>query len=195
MSRRLACRLAFSIQLALSVFALSHCSDNSSEVAAPTHVTPVTEIDTVIAGNGDGWIGPYYPRLRGGNCEFGGRGPVVTLEAELYIEGANQLMCFIYMRAQETERDWSAAEDSWDEFLYQAPSGWRIVDMGLHPASCYVQYIDSDREEDINICDGFEFRSIGDVDGDDIICGRPPAENMTHVHVRLDTLFVKRQRI
>ena len=186
------CRIILFIGLTLFAGLFGSCSDDREEVAAPT---PVTETDTVIAGSaGDGWIGPYWPKLINGDCEFGDKGPVVTLKAELYVEDTDLLMCHVYMRAEETERNWSTAEGSWYEILYQAPSGWRIVDIGIDPASCYIQYIDNGYDEDINNCDGFIFHSKGDVSGDDIICGRTPGDNMSYVRVCIDTVYVKIER-
>jgi hypothetical protein len=185
-------KVFFVIILTLLPSIFGSCSDDNGELAAPT---PATEIDTVIAGTaGDGWIGPYWPRLINGDCEFGDKGPVVTLKADLYSEQADLLMCDVYMRAEETERNWSAAEESWHEVLYQAPSGWHIVDIGIDPSFCHVQYIDSNYEEDVNNCDGFVFRSKGDVSGDDIVCGRTPDYNMSYVRVWIDTLYVEIER-
>jgi hypothetical protein len=182
--------LAFSFLMAAVCF-IGSCSDSEKEILSPRQLV---ETDTVVAGDlGDGWIGPFWPELINGDCEFGSNGPVVNLEAELYVKGADSLMCRVYMRAMETERNWSTAEDSWDELIYVAPGGWYIIDIGVTPVSCQVYYIDDDYDEDINACDPFTFRSKGDVSGDDIICGRVGDDNMTHVSVWMDSLYIRRE--
>lgn len=168
------------------------CLDESEDLTSPTREI---ETDTVVAGNGeDRWIGPYWPESTNGDCELNSNGPIVTLQAELYVEDTDLLKCRVYMKVEETERDWSTAEDSWHVLLYQAPTGWSITDVGIDPAFCHVQYIDDNNDIDMNYGGGFIFRSHGDVNGVDIICGRTPDENMTHVKVWIDTLYVQRER-
>ncbi len=191
MSLKTSYRVFSLVQVALAVSVIVSCSDEDGKILSPDRVV---EKDTVMAGTqGDGWIGPYWPELINGDCEFGENGPVVTLDAEVYVKGSDSLMCRVCMRADETERDWSAAEDSWDELLYIAPEGWRISDIGISPASCHVQYIDNDYDEDENRCERFAFRSKGHTSGDDIICGRVADENMTYVHVWIDSLYIERE--
>ena len=171
------------ITSALLIFS-SSCSEDPVSTVKPS---PVVKTNTVIVGE----IGPFWPTLIGGDCEFDGHGPLVTLKARLYVE-ANVLLCYVYMYARETESNWSTAEGSWDELLYIAPSGWRITYTGVHPDSCQTQYIDSKNNYDYTGCPGFAFRSIGDTVGEDIC--NTTLDN-THVYLRLDTLFVGLQEI
>jgi hypothetical protein len=148
-------------------------------------VEPTLEIKTVTVVSGP--LGPFWPEMIRGDCEFAGHGPSVTLRARLYVR-SDSLFCYVYMKAEETESNWSTAEGEWDEFLYRAPAGWKITHTNLDPDSCETRYIDDGGGYDYTSCPGFSFRSIGDTSGNDI-CGKTLDD--THVVVTLDTLLVE----
>jgi len=142
---------------------ISACGSDESSTVAP----PVVRMDVVSGG----WIGPLVPKHTGGDREFSGHGPVVTLKAELSVMDEDSVTCYVYMHAVETGSGTSEAEgeDSWT--LYQAPPGWKIVE--IYPAGhfCHIEYEDSNHWEDFHGCPGFLLLSVGDTDGDDIDIG------------------------
>jgi hypothetical protein len=152
------------------------CSDNP--------VTPETRIDTILSDE----LGPFIPGLIRGDTEFNGHGPLVTLTAELTVKGLDSLWCHISMRAEETEPDWSTAEDEWDTLVYRAPSGWKIIGICTDPPFCYQQYIDYDDDLDWLFCSGFIFQAQGDTPGTDI-------NNGTQVRVQMRCTDVTIQKI
>jgi hypothetical protein len=159
------------------------CSDEPTSVEQTPPIE--TKIDTVVLDR----LGPFWPPMIGGDCEFRGNGPFVELKARLYLE-SSVIMCYIYMYAIETESNYSEAEGSWDELIYIAPTGWEIDYIGADPDSCETEYIDSNNSYDWTACPGtvFRFASLGDTDGCDI--GNTTMDD-THVYVYIDTLFVE----
>ena len=158
-SRLALCRIAYLIPIALFVISLG-CSESDDSVAPK----PVVAIDSISSGE----IGPFIPGLTRGDREFNENGPLVTLEAELYLNSSNSLMCRVYMKAEETENDWSTAEGEWETFIYQAPEGWKITGICADPLFCRQQYIDYDNDWDWLFCQTFIFRAQGDTPGEDI---------------------------
>jgi hypothetical protein len=155
----------FSIWLVafLAVHVLA-CSDDPVD---PLDQEPEFRIESITNNE----FGPFIPDLIDGDREFNGHGPLVTLNAELYLQGDDSLMCRVYMEAVETEYDWTTAEGEWEHFLYQAPDGWRISGICANPPSCQIQYIDDDNDQDWLYCKDFIFRSQGDTDGEDVGSG------------------------
>ncbi|UCD30593.1 MAG: hypothetical protein JSV03_09040, partial [Planctomycetota bacterium] len=115
-----------------------------------------------------GELGPFIPGLTRGDREFNGNGPLVTLKAELSLKGSDSLMCEVYMKAEQTEADWSTAEGEWETLVYRAPDGWRITGICADPPFCHQQYIDYDDDWDWLFCSSFIFRSQGQTPGEDI---------------------------
>ncbi len=116
----------------------------------------------------DGILGPFVPGLVSGDGEFNQHGPLVTVNAELYLQGTDSLMCCVYMKAEETEPDWTTAEGEWDILLYQAPDGWKITGMCSASPACHMQYIDYDNDRDWLFCQYFIFQCEGDTEGPDV---------------------------
>jgi hypothetical protein len=136
------------------------CSKSDDSVAP----APVVAIDSIPPGE----IGPFVPGLTRGDNEFNENGPLVTLEAELGLKSPDSLMCTVYMKAEETEDDWSTAEGKWETLIYKAPDGWKVTGICADPLFCRQQYIDYDDDWDWLFCSTFIFRSQGDTPGEDI---------------------------
>jgi hypothetical protein len=132
-------------------------------------------------------IGPYWPTMIEGDCEFNGHGPFVRLKARLYVR-TDSLMCHVYMYARETEANWSTAEGSWETLLYRATAGWTIDDLLVDPDSCESEYIDDTGAYKFDSCSPFIFQSLGDTGGGDI-CAQSLDD--THCIVHFDTLLVR----
>jgi len=160
---------------------LAGCGSKESLVVERS--TSVLKTDTLVLSN----IGPYWPVMIQGDCEFDGNGPLVRLKARLYVK-SDSLMCHVYMYARETEANWSTAEGSWEALLYRATAGWTIDDLLVDPDSCETSYIDDDRDYDYYNCFPFIFKSLGDTGGGDICA---TGLDDTHVFVYFDTLLVR----
>lgn len=152
------------------------CSDDS--------VTPVPEvkIDSLDVSQ----LGPFVPGLTMGDTGFNGHGPLVTLKAELGMRGTDSLICTVYMKAEETEADWSTAEGEWTELVYLAPEGWKITGVCTDPPFCHQQYIDYDDDLDWMFCSGFIFRSQGDTPGADINSGTEVSVEIRCLQVEIE---------
>lgn len=156
---------------------ISACSSDDSSIA-----TPEVRMDVVSGG----WIGPVVPKLIQGDREFDGNGPRVTLKADLKVMDGDSVTCYVYMHATETTSNWSKAEgeDTWT--LYQAPAGWKIVEIYPEGWFCHIDYVDNNTSADYHGCPGFLFKSSGDTSGDDI-----DVAGGTRVDVRIDDFDVE----
>ena len=112
----------------------------------------------------------YYPPLVEGDREFAGHGPHVIVNVDLVVSTA-QISCTVYMRARETQSDWSTAEGSETTLIYDAPPGYYIKDV-LIPTSDSLDYTDSNHSTDYfpRGASGLvkSYEAYGDTDGDDI---------------------------
>jgi hypothetical protein len=146
------------------------CSDESGDATCPACPTE-PEVETVLVSR---YLGPFYPKVYQGDAEYGsGHGPQVKLAGALYIVGGDSLMCHAFMNAQESPpgSNTTKAEVSAEVLLYQAPNGWKIIDTGLDPDTCVVDYYTSDHGMHYVGCYGWAFSYIGDTDGADICVG------------------------
>jgi hypothetical protein len=114
---------------------------------------------------------PYYfvPRHTEGDNEFKGHGPDVNVSARVYAAN-DKLNARIYMKARETQEDWTTAEDEIDLVLYEAE---RVI--GLAPGqtdSSSWSYTDNNEEADASpiMSEGEpvrQFICVGDTQGED----------------------------
>lgn len=178
------------VAVALCVVMSGYHSDESKAVEDPGAQAAAVKSVAIPIGQ----IGTYIPAHINGDADFNGNGPEVTILAELHTV-ADTVWCFVYMRAEETLRDWTTAEGWWAKKLYYAPDGWRLYRV-LNPMYCEVQYTDDSYDVRNDQCPadcdpdchgGFKLASIGDTSGDD-------AGVTTSVTVSLDTLVVELQR-
>jgi hypothetical protein len=112
----------------------------------------------------------YYPPLVEGDREFDGNGPHVIVNVDLVVSAA-AIECTLYMRARETQSDWSTAEGSQRTLIYEAPPGYYIKDV-LIPTSDSLDYTDSNHSMDYFArgASGLvkSYTAYGDRSGDDI---------------------------
>lgn len=155
---RLHARCAVKVATVLLLAFLLGCSDSNGPSAPEVKIVPIPTDE----------MGPFVPALVQGDREFNQNGPLVTVSAEIHLNGTDSLMCKVYMRVEETEPDWSMAEDEWERLIYRAPDGWRITGVCADPVSCVQQYIDYDDDWDWLFCSSFVFRAQGDTPGEDI---------------------------
>ena len=111
------------------------------------------------------------PQHIGGDREYKGHGPEVTIRSELYTQNAGrELYIDINMHQIETRSDWSEAQLSRNFRLYTAPFG-RVITTILNGDVSDHFYVDTDHAVDRffpsdNLVQ--EYRVIGDTKGNDI---------------------------
>lgn len=127
-------------------------------VAEPSSVSTLVGLST----------GFYVPPHVGGDREYNGHGPSVSLQVELAVFNGNELWAAVTMDALETKSDWTrAAGTAWYR-LYTARS--TIVDVD-GPTTFSHHYTDTDHAHDIfsfgpgNLVNMLDY--VGDTKGDD----------------------------
>ena len=144
-------------------------SDETGQVGGPGTRATVLKTEAIPIGQVD----TYAPLLTKGDREFSGHGPEIVILAELHVD-ADTVWSFVYMRAEETLKNWTTGEGWWAKKLYEAPAGWRLNRV-LNPTYCQVQYTDDGHGERVDTCPvrcdpecryGFKLMSIGDTGGD-----------------------------
>jgi len=112
----------------------------------------------------------YYPPLVEGDREFAGHGPHVIVNVDLIIS-KDKIECTVYMRARETQSDWTTGEGSETTLIYEAVPGYFIQDV-LIPTSDSLDYTDSNNKDDTfpRGASGLvkNYTAYGDTSGDDI---------------------------
>ncbi|WP_437731457.1 hypothetical protein [Sorangium sp. So ce1335] len=113
------------------------------------------ELSTADAG-GDALLSPitlvglstpfYVPPRVGGDAEYDGHGPSVSLQVELSVFNGNELWAAVYMDALETKSNWTHAEGTAWYRLHVASRP--IVDVD-GPISFSHTYTDTDHAHDI----------------------------------------------
>lgn len=112
--------------------------------------------------------GFYVPPRVGGDAEFDGHGPSVSLQVELHVFNGNELWAAVYMDALETKSNWTHAEGTAWYLLHVA--GRPIVDVD-GPVSFLHGYTDTDHARDIftftpeNLVNRLEY--VGDTKGNE----------------------------
>ncbi len=133
--------------------------------------------------------GPYYPQKKGGDCDFDGHGPQVTLYAKIFTaDSSTQLNAEVRMTAKETKSNWSYAEGAWPVRLYKAEPGWYISRIISTPTAVKANYTDSNYDWDQVKTDLCNFEVLGDTPGDDI-CGT--TSNDTHMFVDFKSIKIE----
>lgn len=111
---------------------------------------------------------PFMPPLTRGDREFDGNGPDITVSVNLLNFGTS-VVARVYMKAVETESDWTTGEGTKDFVIYNADPGKRIEAI-VSPISAFFSYRDTDHDMDEFPGSGpiFKFHFSGDDDGDDV---------------------------
>lgn len=106
-----------------------------------------------------------------GDCEFGGHGPAVTCRATASISSDQRSVNLdVYMRAQETQADWTTAEGTqrYGLLTYGANAGIRVKEI-YGPAAIQIDYTDTNHDVDSFLGSSFgTFSAVGDTDGNDV---------------------------
>lgn len=115
-----------------------------SSIAIIQPTTPVCRERTEVYAR-DTYLSFTPPHTRG-DREYKGHGPRVWATAQWAHDEA-RVSVRLWMKAEETESDWTTAEGDRVETYYTAPPGWRIESvLGSLDSSAY--YIDTDHSED-----------------------------------------------
>ena len=136
-------------------------------------------------------LGPFFPSIKRGDCDFAGHGPDVQCDAEARadITFPDHLMLELHMRAAEIGPDFSTAEDWWYPLLPRAiPAGAVIHSvLGTHTRS--IAFTDNDHLYWTDTGDAFgSFKVMGDTDGADI-CNTTSDD--THMFFTLKSVTVR----
>lgn len=112
------------------------------------------------------------PTHIGGDREFKGHGPDVTVTAEIERRNGNQeIWAVLYLNAKETRSDWTEAEGNWDRRVWSVPTGQKVnsIDTDLESNAGYV---DTDHDLDRPSVRGgtlvSRFEVMGDTGGNDV---------------------------
>jgi len=116
------------------------------------NATPLFSESDVITREGRIYIpslnlGKYIPPHTGGDRDFHGNGPRVTVRANLYLKRVNnidQLWLSVYMQARETKSDWTEARGTRQYWLLQTSSFCLV---GSDNYSSF-SYTDTDHSDD-----------------------------------------------
>lgn len=109
----------------------------------------------------------FVPPHTGGNTEFGGQGPDVTIKVEP-VNHAKYITASIYMSAFESKNGDTKAEGSTEVMLYRAPLGYNIMD--IYAKADYFNY------KDFNIDPDIFYRGSGLVEKYEIMGDTPYAD-------------------
>jgi len=134
--------------------------------------------------------GPLYtPPHKGGDGDrdFHGHGPEVDSSARLSIKNQNQLWLEVYMKAEETKRDYTTAEGSHPFCIFNDPYAYATITSILSDNYSEHSYIDENHEDD-NFAQPpgelvREFEYVGDTKGDE-------AGSRTHVKLHLNPIKI-----
>lgn len=113
------------------------------------------------------------PNHCGGDCEFDGHGPYVTIKTSIYIsESSNytQIYAHVYFQAIEDRWDWTETKISKDYLLWTAPYGYVITDI-ISDRTSTAFYHDNNHDWDYPQVENGTlvktFKVMGDTWGDD----------------------------
>jgi hypothetical protein len=115
-----------------------------SSVAIIQPATPVCREQTEVYAR-DTYLSFTPPHTRG-DREYKGHGPQVWANAQWTHDDFNVILR-LWMKAEETQSDWTTAEGERYETYYVAPPGWRIESLSGGMDSS-AHYTDTDHEED-----------------------------------------------
>ncbi len=136
-------------------------------------------------GVGGRVFGPYYPSLTQGDCDFGGHGPDVWMDAKLSVASSNpaRLQLNASMRAVETQADWTTGVVNVATIIYTAPSGTRIETL---PDVSELHEAYQDNGWGLATTAGNALGSFtwkGDTDGNDV-CGTTSDDTQMFVNIK-----------
>jgi len=130
----------------------------------------------------------HQPPHTWGDTDYAGAGPEVSFDAYIKYD-ANRVYAPIYMRAIETESDWTMADGWATVILYEPPPGWKVID--ISPKSdVHHHYIDSNHANDVFWLGSGPIRRleyVGDTNGDE-------AGTMTKVTIDWNQFHIKLQQ-
>ncbi len=110
------------------------------------------------------------PERCGGDKEFDGNGPKVSAEASLFLKSKRDLWVKIYLKAIETEHDYTCTEKEWTFPVWEAPKNFEITDFSPSRAS-KASYTDTNHQLDKPSISGSslvrKFEIMGDTRGND----------------------------
>lgn len=110
----------------------------------------------------------FIPAWVGGDREFDGHGPRVNVYTQIEVRNSNELWARLWMRARETQSDWTEASGSADYLMYRDPQVTSIRRI-LSDSMSYSSYIDTDHADDVLEMGEFElvnrFVCTGDTGG------------------------------
>jgi hypothetical protein len=164
-------------------FRLDWSGRTISTIAVIQPQTPVCESKTAHVDVG---AVTFQPSKKGsGDRDFDGNGPKVRATVTLH-RYDKKLTADIYMRAAETDDDWSRAEGTKTVDIYNTDPGWRIESISGNTSDTHT-YTDTDHENDsFEIGSGGpvkRFVYVGDTDGDD--AGRDTQVTVTFNRITL----------
>lgn len=172
-------------------YTVRNLGDNSIAKVSETTEYNVKECTAIPGGSNmeipEGREFTYIPPHTRGDREFKGHGPNVTSSAALRVEGGKALVLTLYMKAEETQSDYTTAEGTQDFEIYRADPGMVISKVFTDMESNYF-YKDTNHESDVfdlgqtDLVRTFTF--IGDTSGDD-------AGDDTRVTVRLNRILLE----
>ena len=115
----------------------------------------------------------HRPSLARGDREFDGNGPEVLVWAGIAIHNTNEIWATIYMRARETQPDWTTAASTWGYKLWDGDEfGVKEVTSINSDTFSIDSYTDTDHAvDDLEQPAGElvkRFRVTGDTSGDDV---------------------------
>jgi hypothetical protein len=146
-------------------------SEAGTQTGASIRFRPVT-IDFVEPAEGNGTadvnadVVHYIPPHTRGDRDFGGHGPRVWCNVQVRVRNQTEIWAEVYMKAQETQQDWTTAEgtETFRVYTHDRP----ILDI-VSDAFSDVYYQDHDHAEDVITLSGGElvkqFVFVGDTRG------------------------------
>jgi len=110
------------------------------------------------------------PWTSGGDRDFGGNGPRINLYTQIKVRNRNELWARVWMRARETESNWTEAEGSAD-FLVFRDSNILDIYRIISDTISFISYTDDDHQDDVRQMSDVElvnhFVCVGDTRGDE----------------------------
>lgn len=104
-------------------------------------VTPPEGVETIRVGP----LPKFVPQHVNGDREFAGHGPRVEVSARIYVRNTYELWTTIWMRARETQSDWTEATGSTNYLLYRHDRPIQAIVSDTYSAHTYV---DTDHADD-----------------------------------------------
>jgi hypothetical protein len=120
---------------------------NNEEISSIAVIQPSTPVCTSKAETVTPGSFTYIPPCTRGDSEFDGHGPNVYCSVKL-VHDENKVNAVIYMKAEETKKDWTTAAGQITHTLYTVPAGWKIERLNSVLQDS-ISYRDSNHSPDI----------------------------------------------